>query len=41
MRYTRWKGWRANLKHRREEFSERLRAHLEGLKSPFKRDLHD
>ncbi len=37
-RYTRWKGWRANLKHRREEFSERLRAHLEGLKSPFRRD---
>lgn len=28
MRYTRWQGWRANLKHRREEFSERLREHL-------------
>ena len=28
MRYTRWQGWRANLKHRREEFSEQLREHL-------------
>lgn len=28
MRYTRWQGWRANLKHRREEFGERLRQHL-------------
>ena len=32
-RYTRWKGWRANLKHRREEFGERLREHLERIKS--------
>ena len=31
MRYTRWTGWRANLKHRREEFRERLRAHLERI----------
>ena len=27
-RYTRWAGWRANLKHRREEFSQRLFEHL-------------
>ena len=31
MRYTRWKGWQANLKHRREEFREKLRAHLERI----------
>ncbi len=30
-RYTRWKGWQANLKHRREEFSQQLLEHL-GLK---------
>ena len=30
-RYTRWEGWRANLKHRREEFSQRLCEHL-GIK---------
>ncbi len=28
LRYTRWQGWRANLKHRREEFSEQLLQHL-------------
>jgi len=28
-RYTRWKGWSANLKHRREEFGSRLHEHLE------------
>ncbi len=33
-RYTRWKGWRANLKHRREEFSKRLRNHLERITRP-------
>ncbi len=32
LRYTRWLGWRANLKHRREEFSEHLREHLERMK---------
>ena len=32
-RYTRWKGWRANLKHRREEFGEQLREHLERIRS--------
>ena len=32
LRYTRWLGWRANLKHRREEFSERLREHFERIK---------
>ncbi|MBE6182002.1 MAG: GNAT family N-acetyltransferase [Rikenellaceae bacterium] len=31
MRYTRWKGWRANLKHRREEFYHRLLEHLETI----------
>ncbi len=31
-RYTRWEGWQANLKHRREEFADRLRAHLERIK---------
>ena len=30
---TRGKGWRANLKHRREEFGERLREHLERIRS--------
>lgn len=30
-RYMRWEGWRANLKHRREEFSQRLFEHL-GIK---------
>ena len=39
LRYTRWQGWRANLKHRREEFSEQLRQHLERItKSPKKRN---
>lgn len=28
VRYMRWKGWRANLKHRREEFYHRLLEHL-------------
>ncbi len=27
-RYIRWKGWRANLKHRREEFKARVLANL-------------
>ena len=31
-RYTRWKGWRANLRHRREEFGRRLLEHLERIK---------
>ena len=31
-RYTRWEGWQANLKHRREEFGARLKAHLERMK---------
>ena len=31
MRYTRWTGWRANLKHRREEFHAKLCAHLERI----------
>lgn len=31
-RYTRWKGWRANLRMRREIFRERLLAHLERIK---------
>ncbi|MCH5334198.1 MAG: GNAT family N-acetyltransferase [Alistipes sp.] len=28
LRYIRWEGWRRNLRKRREEFGERLRAHL-------------
>ncbi len=35
-RYTRWEGWQANLRHRREEFKEKLRQHL-GIFSPKKR----
>lgn len=31
-RYTRWLGWQANLKHRRAEFSRRLREHFERMK---------
>lgn len=31
-RYTRWLGWQANLKHRREEFSRRVREHIERIK---------
>lgn len=31
-RYTRWEGWRANLKARRLAFAERIRAHLAGLR---------
>ena len=30
-RYTRWEGWRANLKHRREQFRERLRARYDRI----------
>lgn len=30
-RYTRWLGWRANLKHRREEFSKYLRERIERM----------
>ena len=37
LRYTRWLGWRANLKHRREEFSERLREHFERIKKKAER----
>lgn len=36
-RYTRWQGWRANLKHRREEFSERLRERIERMKKKKRR----
>lgn len=32
-RYTRWQGWQANLKHRREEFSRRVRDHIERIKA--------
>ena len=32
-RYTQWEGWNANLKHRREEFAERLKQHLMRLTS--------
>lgn len=32
-RYTRWQGWQANLKHRRAEFSRRLREHIERIKA--------
>lgn len=31
MRYMRWQGWQANLKHRREEFSQRLLEHLQRI----------
>lgn len=31
-RYTRWEGWRANLKHRREAFGLRLAGHLARMK---------
>lgn len=32
-RYTRWQGWQANLKHRREEFGRRVRDHIERIKA--------
>lgn len=35
-RYTRWEGWQANLKHRREEFGSRLRSHLSDCFTPKK-----
>ena len=31
-RYTRWDGWRANLRARRLAFAERIRSHLEAVK---------
>lgn len=31
-RYTRWKGWQANLQYRRDIFRERLRGQLERIK---------
>lgn len=30
-RYTRWQGWQANLKHRREVFRQRLHEHLQRI----------
>ncbi len=32
LRYTRWLGWQANLKHRREEFQRHLLEQLERMK---------
>lgn len=32
-RYTRWQGWQANLKHRREEFGRSVRDHIERIKA--------
>lgn len=32
-RYTRWQGWQANLKYRRELFGEHLRMRMERIKS--------
>ncbi len=39
IRYTRWQGWRANLKHRREEFEQRLLEHLERFAKSKKRGV--